>query len=367
MKTCNRKILGLFPYFGPKEIGGVQASARIAWAAVAQESNGDATLFTYAEKNIVERGWTTPQTLVVCSKLEAIRNAISRTWDPDLVFIWHLGLIKLLPFFRLSNVRVVQVLLGIESWKNCDWFTQKQLDRVDLFLTISDHTWHAFLKNNSRYAMKPHQTIRLGIGSPIDRTVRQPQRPPVALMVGRLLRSESYKGHRQVIEAWPDVLRRCSEAQLWIAGDGDLRVDLERTVAQLNLSASVRFLGQVSEDRKEELIEKCHCLLMPSLAEGFGLVYLEAMRLGRPCLVGSGDAGKEVVNPPEAGLAADPDQREVLTEAICSLIAEGSRWQQWSIQARRRYETNYTASHFQERLLAALSITDCKPDEVGQT
>jgi glycosyltransferase involved in cell wall biosynthesis len=116
----------------------------------------------------------------------------------------------------------------------------------------------------------------------------------------------------------------------------------------------VRFLGQVSEAAKEKLLEESRCLLMPSRGEGFGLVYLEAMRVGRPCLVSTMDAGREVVNPPQAGLAANPDNQEELVNAICRLLADGAEWQEWSAQARRRYEQNYTSRHFQHRLLSAL-------------
>src|ERR1044072_9933639 len=102
---------------------------------------------------------------------------------------------------------------------------------------------------------------------------------------------------------------------------------------------------------------------MPSRAEGFGLVCREAMRIGRPCLVSTLDAGREVVNPPEAGLAVDMDNQEELAHALGRLLADGDEWNDWSPQARRRYEDFYTAEHFQQRLLAALfSDTRSEPD-----
>jgi len=173
-------------------------------------------------------------------------------------------------------------------------------------------------------------------------------------MLSRLSKGEDYKGHREVINAWPRVLEKTPDAELWIAGDGDLRSDLERLVAEQGLQNKVRFWGHVAEEKKQQLLEQSRCLLMPSRGEGFGLVYLEAMRLGRPCLVSTLDAGREVVNPPEAGLSADPDNNEELAGTICPLLADGPEWHQWSTQARRRYEENFTAKHFQERLLAAL-------------
>jgi phosphatidylinositol alpha-1,6-mannosyltransferase len=173
-------------------------------------------------------------------------------------------------------------------------------------------------------------------------------------MLGRMARVEDYKGHREIIEAWPSVLQVRPDAKLFMVGEGDLRSELEALVRARGISESVRFWGRVSDAQKEELLLRSRCLALPSRGEGFGLVYLEAMRLGRPCLVSTLDAGREVVNPPEAGLAADPNNPEELASALCRLLSEGDQWGRWSLQARRRYEENYTAKHFRERLVAAL-------------
>jgi phosphatidylinositol alpha-1,6-mannosyltransferase len=228
------------------------------------------------------------------------------------------------------------------------------LDKVDLFFSISDHTWRSFVELNPQYETKPHQTILLGIGKSLEGETPAPSPTPAALMLSRLSSAEDYKGHREVINAWPRVLQRNPNAELWIVGDGDLRDDLERLVVELKLEKQVRFWGYVSDEVRDRLLAECRCLVMPSRGEGFGLVYLEAMRVGRPCLVSTLDAGREVVNPPEAGLAANPDNEEELADSICRLLDDGPEWQQWSVQARRRYEKNYTAKQFQQRLLAAL-------------
>jgi phosphatidylinositol alpha-1,6-mannosyltransferase len=181
--------------------------------------------------------------------------------------------------------------------------------------------------------------------------------PPAAIMISRLERQENYKGHREIIAVWPRVLQRIPDARLWIVGSGSLRPDLERQVRALGLEGRIRFWGTVSEAQKERLLMQARCLLMPSRGEGFGLVYLEAMRLGRPCLVSTLDAGREVVHPPEAGLAADPDDTEALAEAVCRLLTPGPAWDAWSRRARERYERYFTAAHFQKRLLEALGFS----------
>ncbi len=346
-------MLGLFPYFGPESVGGVQASARIAWEAVTERAEAP-ELLVYANENHIDASGNGNGTLIVNSKRKAVYHALTRKWSQDFVFVWHLGLLRLLPFFRFSKVRVVVMLLGIEAWKKHAGLTRKQLEKVDLFLSISDHTWRDFLQFNGQFEDKPHQTVLLGIGNPLQGETPAPSATPAALMLSRLSKAEDYKGHREVIRVWSRVVRSVPGAELWIVGDGDLRKNLEELVTQLDLGKQVRFRGRVSEETKEKLLQDCRCLLMPSRGEGFGLVYLEAMRVGRPCLVSTLDAGSEVVNPPEAGLAANPDNEDELANSICRLLEDGPEWEQWSAQARRRYEENYTAKHFQERLLAAL-------------
>jgi phosphatidylinositol alpha-1,6-mannosyltransferase len=275
-----------------------------------------------------------------------------------LVVVWHMDLLKLLPFFRLRDARVVLILQGIEAWRRRPWPERSLLGRVDQFLSISDYTWRRFVMANSAYADVPHRTVPLGIDAPWQSQTPSPSPTPVALMIGRLDRRENYKGHREMLEAWPLVRQQMPTAELWIAGEGDLRPDLEQLAANRGLSDAVRFLGFVSEDRKQQLLQEARCLAVPSRGEGFGLVYLEAMRLGRPCLVSTFDAGREVVDPPRHGLAGNPDDPAGLAEAACRLLTNGPEWQQWSISARQHYEQHFTARHYQRRLLAALSSVD---------
>jgi phosphatidylinositol alpha-1,6-mannosyltransferase len=145
------------------------------------------------------------------------------------------------------------------------------------------------------------------------------------------------------------------DAELWIAGDGDLRRELESLVVGGGCQGKVRFWGTVSEEKKQELLGHCRCLALPSRNEGFGLVYLEALRMGRPCLVSTLDAGREVVNPPEAGIAADVGNPGALADAVCRLLSIGPEWIAWSRRARERYEAHFTAKHFQARLSDAIA------------
>ena len=226
------------------------------------------------------------------------------------------------------------------------------LARVDRFFTNSAHTWDRFISLNPGLRYHDHTTVHLGLGEPTNRVPSEPLNP-MALMLSRLLVSERYKGHSSVIDAWSLVRQREPDANLVIAGEGDLRPELERLVSTNRLEHSISFTGLVSEQQKAGLLEQCTCFLMPSRNEGFGLVYLEAMRIGKACLVGTNDAGPEVINPPEGGLAVDPDSRSELAQSILQLL-DHEGWTQRARSTKQRFENNFTESHFKTRMLDAL-------------
>jgi phosphatidylinositol alpha-1,6-mannosyltransferase len=332
------EVVGVFPSFKP--FGGVQASGREAWQAiVSRMGEGRACLLGYEP----ERG-----------KTLAALEALAMRPKSGTLLVWHLQLLKLARVIAGPAARVVVFLHGIEAWRRQDSITRWALRRVNLFLSNSEHTWERFANLNPAFRDAPHATVHLGAEASLEIAPPAPAPKPVALMLGRMLRSEDYKGHRQMINAWPRVLEGLPEAELWIAGGGDLRPELAQLAVALGLGSRVRFFGQISEEEKERLIAQCRCLAMPSRGEGFGLVYLEAMRMGRPCLVSDKDGGREVVNPPEAGLAINPDDPAPLAAATVRLLRAGPEWDQFSSQARSRYESQFTAQHFRERLNAVL-------------
>lgn len=352
MRVLHTSVLGLFPSFD--RIGGIETSGRLAWEPFAGEPHKH-RLFSYSNNGSPKESQANGHLFHARSKTSAVLTAIERRWPAGIVLVWHLGLLKLLPFLRLRDAKVGLFLHGIEAWRVQGPLTKRLMREVDLFLPNSEHTWRAFASFNPELKNAPHQVVHLGVGEVLGRPARPPSGPPAVLMIGRMLKGERYKGHKEMLAAWPRVLARTPEAQLWMVGPGPLGVQLEEQAKAQGLDGSVKIYGQVTEAEKQDLLTRCRCLALPSRGEGFGLVYLEAMRLGRPCLVSNVDAGREVVNPPEAGLAVTPDNLEELSEATCRLLSAGAEWDRWSEQARRRYEARFTAKQFQSRLLAALA------------
>jgi phosphatidylinositol alpha-1,6-mannosyltransferase len=337
---------GLIP-----EQGGIQTVAHLTWEAL--ESVGPRSLVCFGPAHAADTRGAVRQ-VVASSKLALLGRLLARRWPAEIGLFLHLELLKLLPLLRGGPRQVVAFLHGVEAWRALSRPTQRLLHRVDLFLSNSQHTWERFLSWQSDCAKRRHVVVPLGIAAAVQGEMPAPEEPPTGLILGRMARGEDYKGHRELIEAWPRVRACVPGARLWVAGDGDLRPELEALACRRGAESGVTFFGRVDEDVKADLLARARCLLMPSRGEGFGLVYLEAMRMGRPCLVSNQDAGREVVNPPEAGLAADPADANALCDAVVRLLTPGLCWDTWSAAARRRYESAFTAAHFQSRLLEAL-------------
>jgi len=349
------KILGLFSAMNHNLApGGIQLTADLAWDAIQASSlfQSSHCFQYYADGPHIKPTQYPHSHTVTYSKHTAITTALRNTWSFDTVLIWHVGLLKLLPFFRLKRAKIILFLHGIEVWRSFDPVTRLLLRRVNLFLSNTEYTWSRCCHVNPSLAHSPHMAVHLGLNLGTQNDIaQQPSSPPLAVMIGRMAIGEAYKGHKEIISIWPQIRTHIPNAELWIAGDGDLRSELEDLAGD-----GIRFLGRISEEQKLHIINQSRALLMPSRAEGFGLVYLEAMAQGRPCLVSHIDAGREVVNPPEAGLAVDPKNKNALIDSIVRLLTPGIEWKIWSRQARQRYQQQFTVIHFQQRLLTALEL-----------
>ena len=100
----------------------------------------------------------------------------------------------------------------------------------------------------------------------------------IVLNIGRLTRD---KRQSELLDIWNKVENK-NDWKLWIVGDGEERERLEEKIKNLNLSESVKLLN--STNNISEMYKKASIFAFCSKAEGFGMVLLEAMSFGIPCI-----------------------------------------------------------------------------------
>ena len=126
-------------------------------------------------------------------------------------------------------------------------------------------------------------TLRARFAEPDERLV---------LLVGRLVYE---KGFQLALEALPGVIERLGNVRFIVAGSGTAEADLKRQASELGLDEHGVFLGWIGDDVLHSLYRIADLTVVPSLYEPFGLVALEAMASGCPCIVADTGGLREIV------------------------------------------------------------------------
>jgi len=161
---------------------------------------------------------------------------------------------------------------------------------------------------------------------------------PRLVCIGRMIHE---KGFDVALEAFRSVLDRFPEARLVIAGDGPLRLELERRSAELGLMAQVDFMGWVIPDRVPALINEATIVVMPSRQEHFGLVALQAAQMERPIVATRVGGLPEIVLHGETGLLVPPGESEPVAKAITDLLDHPDSAVRMGRAARRWVEQRF--------------------------
>lgn len=170
------------------------------------------------------------------------------------------------------------------------------------------------ISNIIKYLKNEPEVIYHGI-QPISLILSEGKTKNIAIL-GRL----SYeKGVDIAIEVMQKVLFSQPDAKLWIIGDGKEKENLIRLTSKLGVQQSVEFFGFI--DGVEKLLTQCSMLIMTSRWEGFGLVLLEAMKMGMPCLAFDHLAANEIIVNNETGFLIPNKSVDSMSEKVIYLLS----------------------------------------------
>lgn len=173
--------------------------------------------------------------------------------------------------------------------------------------------------------------------------------PPTVLMVARFDGGGGYKGHRELIAGWPKVVALLPDARLVFVGRGPGRPVIEQLALESPARSRIEFRGFVPDDELGALWAESSVFAMPSRGEGFGLVYIEAMRQGVPVVASVHDAAPEVNLDGVTGFNVNLDSPEELPERLVYLLRNPSVAARLGGNGRERWRQNFRFSCFKER------------------
>lgn len=140
-----------------------------------------------------------------------------------------------------------------------------------------------------------------------------------------LARLDSRKGFDVLINAFSKLEN--DNVKLIIMGDGPERAKLDELVSSLGLEDRVSFLGFVDTEVKYKTLRGSDCFILSSHHEGFGLVYVEALRCGIPVLSTNCGGVADIVTEGENGLLTEVADIEGLAHNMQRMIDESSLYQ----------------------------------------
>ncbi len=165
-----------------------------------------------------------------------------------------------------------------------------------------------------------------------------------------------------MIRALPALVARHPRLAYVVAGDGALRPYLAELARSCGVAEQVVFTGRVDEETKAALLRGCRAFAMPSRAsraaaqfEGFGIVYIEAARAGRPAIAARAASADEVVTDGVTGILVDPDAPLSFAAGALTLLDDAALSDRLGAAARTRADANFTWEHATARLAAALA------------
>jgi phosphatidylinositol alpha-1,6-mannosyltransferase len=350
--------------------GGVALVARLLWEVMQREWGRGARLLRLIDGQ-------NPQPTFADKSRYALRlAALQASPDIDLILYSHLRLAKpLLGVPRAYRKPYAVFLHGIEAWRGLPPGQLQLLADAELRLANSAFT--------ARRVMAAHPQIGPVESCPLaltSRTILNAETAESAeknhkgssafsavsafdrrigahavLVVGRMASAERYKGHDQLIDAWPEIVAHVPDAQLVVVGSGDDEERLRRKAAESPAAELIVFTGFIPAEALASLYARAALLALPSKGEGFGLVYLEAMAHRLACVGSIHDAAGDVVVDRETGWLVNQDDRRQLADVVVRLLRDEDLRTRMGQAGYRRLQTEFTVDAFARRFVGLVA------------
>jgi phosphatidyl-myo-inositol dimannoside synthase len=246
----------------------------------------------------------------------------------DMVFCGHIAHSALAAAIagRLKVPMWLQ-LHGVDAWTCPRPLIRWGVEQSALVTVVSRYTKRRFL----RWANTRPERVRVlpntvsdrfspGLKSEAILEAYGLQGKRIILTLSRISVHDRYKGHHRVLAVMPDLLRKFPDLVYVVAGDGSGRGQLERIALEQGVAAHVKFIGRIDDAQLPDLYRTADAFVMPSTKEGFGIVFLEAMRSGIPAIGGNEDGSMDPLRDGTAGYAVSCDDRGELLDAIGSAL-----------------------------------------------
>lgn len=337
------------------EAGGAQRAALRLAKYLKEENYLVENWFLYKKRDVFEN---VPNIQIVYpSKIDSIKGLLiffrelfkkMRGLKPDVVITFgHYSNIITQIFALLAGIKI-----RIASHRNPRWGYMSKLQQLidnlwarlgvyNDITAVSKSTRDSF-SNYPEHIFKKIKVIENGLEfrSEVDMDKLETRNffnfPHDAFIVGNVGRLSDQKNQRTLIKA---VSLLGEEIHLAIAGEGELRGELENYASELQVSQRVHLIGEIEYEKMPYFFKAIDVFVMPSKFEGLSNALIEAMSYSLPVICSAIDAQKDVLIDDEgttSGILLEYDQPDKWAVAIKTIRNDMNKFQELKVKAKRR-------------------------------
>ena len=286
-------------------------------------------------------------------KSRFVMNALGRHGQAQCVIVGHLhqAPVAWLAWLLGRIDRYIVVLHGIEAWRRANWFQRHALRHAFAVVATTNYTARTCAEVNNL----PNRNFKViplcaePVPASPDPLFSLDGEFPI-LFVGRLARSERYKGLETLMQAVKRLRDDDVPVKLHVVGDGDDRPRLQAVSQSIGLrTREIAFHGRVSDAALQSAYASTTVFAMPSAKEGFGIVFLEAMRHGVVCIGGAHGGTPEVFADRTEGYCVQYGDVNGLAACIRILFIDPATRINMARAGAQRFNSDYTFSVFSRR------------------
>lgn len=213
----------------------------------------------------------------------------------------------------------------LEHYRACDWLICNTRDLVRHCIDGGYESWHIdYIPNFVPWQERPAEARA---------SHATPDTAPLLLALGRLHSNKAFDVAIRALAQLPGTF-------LWIAGEGSEKAALEKLAADCQVADRVRWLGWRAD--REALVAAADIVIVPSRAEPFGNVILDAWAGGKPLVAAASEGPRLFVRDGENGLLVTPEDWLGLSAAIKRLLDDKSLGARIAAGGRDAYLRDHT-------------------------
>jgi glycosyltransferase involved in cell wall biosynthesis len=205
--------------------------------------------------------------------------------------------------------------------KNAPWLDPTRIKVIYNGINLNEH--------------HPDKNLRKEIGIP-DETA----------LIGFVGRLSIQKGIKYLLESFL-FTRKFVNAHLLIAGTGELEKEIKEFISKNSLDDFVHLLG-FREDINN-IMNSIDVLLLPSLWEGFGIVLIEAMAAGKPCITTNISSMPEIVEDNVSGIIVPPEDSASVAKACIKILSDKELSSRMGREGKKIVKEKFTIEKMADR------------------